>query len=87
MGESVSEMSKKDRRRVRGEMQIVFQDPMASLDPRMPIFDIIAEPLKHNSWPKQDIPRRVEELMALVGLEAAHASRYPRHFSGGQKQR
>ncbi|MFT3944781.1 MAG: ABC transporter ATP-binding protein [Ancrocorticia sp.] len=87
MGESVADMSKKDRRRVRGEMQIVFQDPMASLDPRMPIFDIIAEPLKHNEWPKQDIPRRVEELMALVGLEPAHANRYPRHFSGGQKQR
>lgn len=87
MGESVAEMSKKDRRRVRGEMQIVFQDPMASLDPRMPIFDIIAEPLKHNGWPKQDISRRVEELMSLVGLEPAHANRYPRHFSGGQKQR
>lgn len=87
MGESVFDMTKKDRHRIRGELQIVFQDPMASLDPRMPIFDIIAEPLKHNGWPKKDIPRRVEELMALVGLEPAHANRYPRHFSGGQKQR
>ncbi|MCI1963886.1 MAG: ABC transporter ATP-binding protein [Ancrocorticia sp.] len=87
MGESTSHMSRKDRHRVRGELQIVFQDPMASLDPRMPIFDIIAEPLKHNGWPKKDIPHRVEELMALVGLEPAHANRYPRHFSGGQKQR
>lgn len=87
LGESTSGMSKKDRRRVRSELQVVFQDPMASLDPRMPVFDIIAEPLKHNNWPKNDINRRVEELMALVGLEPAHANRYPRHFSGGQRQR
>ena len=87
MGESAANMSKVDRRSIRKELQIVFQDPMASLDPRMPIYDIIAEPLKHNGWPKKDIGRRVEELMALVGLEPAHANRYPRHFSGGQKQR
>ncbi|MBD4651583.1 ATP-binding cassette domain-containing protein, partial [Xanthomonas citri pv. citri] len=49
--------------------------------------DIIAEPLKYNGYPKNKIPERVDELMALVGLEPAHANRYPRNFSGGQKQR
>ena len=60
---------------------------MASLDPRMPIHDILAEPLKYNGCPKDDIADRVSELMGLVGLEPAHANRYPRNFSGGQKQR
>jgi peptide/nickel transport system ATP-binding protein len=60
---------------------------MASLDPRMPVFDIIAEPLKYNGYSKDRIEKRVEELMALVGLEPAHVNRYPRHFSGGQRQR
>jgi len=72
---------------VRRDLQIVFQDPMASLDPRLPIFDIIAEPLRANGWKKTDIGPRIEELMELVGLEPSHANRYPRNFSGGQRQR
>ncbi|MCI1747392.1 MAG: ABC transporter ATP-binding protein [Acidipropionibacterium sp.] len=87
LGKDTAELSKSDRKLVRQDLQVVFQDPMASLDPRLPIYDIIAEPLKYNGYPKARIASRVEELMALVGLEPAHANRYPRNFSGGQKQR
>lgn len=86
-GKDASTMSGRERRKVREDLQVVFQDPMASLDPRMPISDIIAEPLKYNNYPKDKIDERVEELMTLVGLEPAHLNRYPRHFSGGQRQR
>lgn len=86
-GEDTERMSRKDRKRVREDLQVVFQDPMASLDPRLPIYDIIAEPLKYNGWNKADISKRIDELMTLVGLEPAHANRYPRNFSGGQRQR
>ncbi|AMS05065.1 MAG: ABC transporter ATP-binding protein [Acidipropionibacterium acidipropionici] len=87
LGHDTADLARADRRKVRQDLQVVFQDPMASLDPRLPIYDIIAEPLKYNGYPKADIPGRVEELMDLVGLEPAHANRYPRNFSGGQKQR
>lgn len=85
--EATRDMSRADRKRVRKDLQVVFQDPMASLDPRMPIYDIIAEPLKYNGWKKDDIEARVKELMEIVGLEPAHVNRYPRNFSGGQRQR
>ncbi|WP_373314067.1 ABC transporter ATP-binding protein [Actinomyces capricornis] len=87
LGKDTRELGRQERKRVRRDLQIVFQDPMASLDPRLPIFDIIAEPLRHNGWAKADIPGRIEELMSLVGLEPSHANRYPRNFSGGQRQR
>lgn len=87
LGKDTAKMSRRDRRQVRSDLQVVFQDPMASLDPRMPIGDIIAEPLKFNGFPKSEIDARVEHLMQLVGLEPAHLNRYPRHFSGGQRQR
>ncbi|MFC5370630.1 ABC transporter ATP-binding protein [Arcanobacterium bovis] len=87
LGEDTKDMSRADRKRIRKDLQVVFQDPMASLDPRMPIFDIIAEPLKYNGYSKADIEKRVAELMKLVGLEASHVNRYPRNFSGGQRQR
>ncbi|MFP7695730.1 dipeptide ABC transporter ATP-binding protein [Trueperella sp. LYQ143] len=87
LGENTENMTKADRKRVRTDLQVVFQDPMASLDPRMPVFDIIAEPLKYAGWKKADIEPRVKELMEMVGLEPAHVNRYPRNFSGGQRQR
>jgi peptide/nickel transport system ATP-binding protein len=87
LGKDTSQMSNRIRKETRRDLQVVFQDPMASLDPRMPVFDIIAEPLKYNGYSKDRIEKRVEELMALVGLEPAHVNRYPRHFSGGQRQR
>lgn len=87
LGRDTGQLSRKERKDIRGDLQVVFQDPMASLDPRMPVYDIIAEPLKYGGWPKKDIKNRIKELMALVGLEPSHANRYPRHFSGGQRQR
>ncbi|QCX47200.1 ABC transporter ATP-binding protein [Arcanobacterium haemolyticum] len=87
MGENTAQLNARDRKRIRQDLQVVFQDPMASLDPRFPVFDIIAEPLRYGGWKKEDIPGRVEELMKMVGLEPAHVNRYPRNFSGGQRQR
>ena len=69
LGKDTGELSRSQRKEVRQDLQIVFQDPMASLDPRLPIFDILAEPLRANGWKKEDIAPRVEELMGLVGLE------------------
>ncbi|GAB3881970.1 dipeptide ABC transporter ATP-binding protein [Kibdelosporangium lantanae] len=75
------------RKRIRAELQVVFQDPVASLDPRMPIGDIIAEPMQVHGHPRTHIQQRVPELLNLVGLSPEHASRYPAEFSGGQRQR
>ncbi len=69
-------------------MQIIFQDPFASLNPRMTIGDIIAEPLQiHGITKGKETARRVRELLGLVGLQPYHANRYPHEFSGGQRQR
>lgn len=72
---------------VSSEMQIVFQDPSAALNPKMTIADSIGEPLKIRGWSRLDRARRVTELMDMVGLSAAQASRYPNEISGGQRQR
>jgi peptide/nickel transport system ATP-binding protein len=74
-------------RRLAAGAQIVFQDPMSSLDPRMPVGDIIAEPMHANGFGRDRVRRRVPELLDQVGLEPAHAGRYPHEFSGGQRQR
>ena len=72
----------------RRHMQMVFQDPYASLNPRMTVFDTLAEPLRvHAVCPPQDIPARVTELMKLVGLAPRFMQKYPHEFSGGQRQR
>jgi oligopeptide/dipeptide ABC transporter ATP-binding protein len=65
----------------------VFQDPLASLDPRMPVYDIIAEPLTTQRWSAERINDRIAELMDLVGLDPDHVDRFPEQFSGGQRQR
>lgn len=87
LGHETGELSKTQKRELRRRMQIVFQDPTASLDPRLPVFDAIAEPLKIDRRPKAEIARRVPELLAQVGLRPEHSDRYPGDFSGGQKQR
>ncbi|WP_069812167.1 ABC transporter ATP-binding protein [Streptomyces sp. TP-A0874] len=86
-GKNITELSRADRKGLRRDMQIVFQDPMAALDARMPIGDILAEPLRTHGWDKARIAARVPELLEMVGLEADHADRYPQEFSGGQRQR
>jgi len=78
---------RKLERKLRRDIQIVFQDPMGALDPRMTVTDIIAEPLLAIGTPKEKALARVEELMDLVGLNPAHRDRFPGAFSGGQRQR
>jgi peptide/nickel transport system ATP-binding protein len=86
-GRDTSTLTRHERKELRRNLQVVFQDPMASLDPRLPIFDIIAEPLQVHGYKQADIELRVRDLLRLVGLEPGHADRYPQHFSGGQRQR
>ncbi|GAB3211564.1 dipeptide ABC transporter ATP-binding protein [Nocardia tengchongensis] len=87
LGSDVATLTKARRKEIRRKLQIVFQDPSASLDPRLPISDALAEPLRINGRPQDEIQRRVKELLNLVGLRPEHADRYPADFSGGQKQR
>ncbi|MEU3020646.1 oligopeptide/dipeptide ABC transporter ATP-binding protein [Nocardiopsis sp. NPDC007018] len=86
-GEELTTMSSSGMQRVRREVGMVFQDPYASLNPRLPVNDIIAEPLKvHRRW-REGGPGRVAELLRMVGLSPEHGNRYPHEFSGGQRQR
>jgi peptide/nickel transport system ATP-binding protein len=87
LGSDVATLDRRGRRALRGDLQVVFQDPVASLDPRLPIFDVLAEPLQANGFDKSRIDERVSELLGTVGLRREDASRYPAEFSGGQKQR
>lgn len=87
-GIDIAAMSERAFRPSRRRVQMVFQDPYSSLDPTMTIGDSIAEPLQSRNGPKRAaLTRRVEDLLALVGLNAAHRHRYPHEFSGGQRQR
>jgi oligopeptide/dipeptide ABC transporter ATP-binding protein len=87
-GEDVFALDGAAVRRLRRAMQLVFQDPYASLNPRMTVGDIVGEPLLlHQLGDAATRARRVGELLGLVGLEARHAGRYPHEFSGGQRQR
>jgi oligopeptide transport system ATP-binding protein len=77
-----------ERLALRRSMQMVFQNPYGSLDPRMTVYDIISEPFViHKHVPKSQWSERVYSLLKLVGLEEYHAERYPHEFSGGQRQR
>jgi oligopeptide transport system ATP-binding protein len=77
-----------DLRKMRRKMQMIFQDPYASLNPRMTISEIIGEPLiVHNVGDRKDVEQRVEHLLELVGLSPTFANRFPHEFSGGQRQR
>jgi peptide/nickel transport system ATP-binding protein len=87
LGADVAALDSAARRKLRTELQVVFQDPVASLDPRLPVFDVIAEPLATNGFDRRRCEERVAELLGIVGLNHADASRYPAEFSGGQKQR
>ncbi len=87
-GTDIAKLGKRELRELRKEMQIILQDPDASLDPRMTVGDSICEPLTiHNIGDEKERTERVAELMEQVGLEAAQATHHPHEFSGGQKQR
>jgi oligopeptide transport system ATP-binding protein len=87
-GKPILDLPRSEIRRLRREMQIIFQDPFASLNPRMTVGDIVAEPLKiHHLAQGKQIDARVQELLRLVGLQPYHSNRYPHEFSGGQRQR
>jgi oligopeptide/dipeptide ABC transporter ATP-binding protein len=87
-GVDLASQSNKQMRALRKDIQVVFQDPYASLNPRMPVNDIIAEPLRINKeWTKTGGPERVAEMLRTVGLNPEHGNRYPHEFSGGQRQR
>src|SRR5262245_517477 len=86
-GRDISGIRERELRGVRRLMQAVFQDPFASLDPRMRARDIIAEPLVNLGWPRDRIRARVSDMMRVVGLAPEYATRYPHAFSGGQRQR
>jgi ABC-type oligopeptide transport system ATPase subunit len=88
LGEELTTMKKEDLRRMRREMQIVFQDPYASLNPRMTVGNIVAEPLLvHKVGNRARRRKTVEELLEVVGFNPDFVNRYPHEFSGGQRQR
>ena len=88
-GEDITEYNDRRMRSIRKKVQMVFQDPYASLNPRMSVFDIIAEPLlvHHLYQDKADLEKKVLDLLHRVGLDDYPANRYPHEFSGGQRQR
>ena len=87
-GRNILDLPRSEIRKLRKEMQIIFQDPFASLNPRMTVGEIVGEPLKiHKIASGKAAEARVQELLRLVGLQPYHANRYPHEFSGGQRQR
>ena len=89
LGEDITEKDKKEMRVHRRDMQVIFQDPLASLNPRMTVGDIVAEPLRTHfpAMPRAEMRRKVEAMLGRVGLGPEHVNRYPHEFSGGQCQR
>ena len=87
-GEDITFLNRKEMRKYRQDMSIIYQDPYGSLDPRMSVGGIIAEPMEvHNLYSKQEREEKVQELMEKVGLTPEQMNRYPHEFSGGQRQR
>jgi len=86
-GRDITRLSSHEMKEMRQDIQIIFQDPYSSLNPRMKVRDIIAEPLENFLTDRAEIRARVEEVMEIVKLPVAYADRYPHEFSGGQRQR
>jgi oligopeptide transport system ATP-binding protein len=87
-GTDLVKLKGEDMRRMRRKVQMIFQDPYASLNPRMTVGDIVGEPIRvHNLRKGKEVRERVQELLALVGLNPYFVNRYPHEFSGGQRQR
>ncbi len=87
LGRQTDQMSRSEKFAIRRDLQVVFQDPMASLDPRLPVVDILAEPMRTHHVAPDEQRRRIFDLLRTVGLRPEHANRYPSEFSGGQRQR
>ncbi|WP_240417263.1 ABC transporter ATP-binding protein [Paenibacillus periandrae] len=87
-GTDISQFSADEMKNVRPNMQMIFQDPYSSLNPRKRIKEILAEPIKvHRIVPDHEIPKRIDDLLEMVGLSKSYKNRYPHEFSGGQRQR
>ncbi|WP_448523350.1 ABC transporter ATP-binding protein [Pseudothermotoga sp.] len=87
-GVDITKLNQKQLRKLRPKMQIVFQDPFSSLNPRLPIKEIVGEAIAYHKIAKgREVERRVQELLEMVGLSVEHMNRYPHEFSGGQRQR
>jgi oligopeptide/dipeptide ABC transporter ATP-binding protein len=86
-GRDIARLSRRQLGQLRSNMQMVFQDPASSLNPRMTVETVLAEPMRIAGWDRARIAKRSNELLGLVGLDPRHLQRYPHEFSGGQKQR
>jgi oligopeptide/dipeptide ABC transporter ATP-binding protein len=86
-GDDITSAGRKQMQPLRRQMQMVFQDPFASLNPRKRVVQIIGQPLRLHGTARNQVAGRVEELLTLVGLQREHLNRYPHEFSGGQRQR
>lgn len=86
-GQDITNLNDEQIRPFRKEFQMIFQDPYASLNPRLTVKEIIEEPLIVHNFPKENRTARIEELLEVVGLNKYHSDRYPHEFSGGQRQR
>ena len=87
-GRDLRKLSKSEMREMRKEIQIIFQDPYGSLNPRMTVYEIIAEPIKKNKLTSgEEVTKRVVDLLNRVGLSEREMRKYPHEFSGGQRQR
>ncbi|MGB2840691.1 MAG: dipeptide ABC transporter ATP-binding protein [Actinomycetes bacterium] len=86
-GQELTTLSNKQMRPIRRDLQIVFQDPYASLNPKMPVNDIVGEPMRVHGKKGSEVLERVADLLKRVGLNPEHGNRYPHEFSGGQRQR
>ena len=87
-GDDITKLSRRELRPYRREMQMIFQDPYASLNPRKRVGQIVSDPFQiHRAGSREETRRRVQELLEVVGLSPHHVNRYPHEFSGGQRQR
>jgi oligopeptide transport system ATP-binding protein len=87
-GIDIAKLSEEEMRKMRRKLQMIFQDPYASLDPRLTVEDIVKEPMEiHNLYKPNERKERAAEILSLLGLNAEHLARFPHEFSGGQRQR
>ncbi|MBM7551355.1 ABC transporter ATP-binding protein [Thalassobacillus pellis] len=86
-GKDITDVKGEDLRKLRKEMQLIFQDPYASLNPRKTIAQTVTEPMKIFGMPKEKRQQKLDKLLEVVGLDSYHKNRYPHEFSGGQRQR